>query len=348
MGKIREKTGIALGSGGSRGLAHISVLNTLKEMNVHFDYVSGASMGAVIGLVFCAGKLEVFKEHLLNLYKQDKIYSLTKVVISPSGFIIPEGLISLLEKIVPYKNIEDLPIPLSIICTDYYTGKPIAFCKGDIFTSIRASLSIPGLLIPIKYDKTILIDGGVSNAVPVDAVKAMGAEKIIAVNVNPIHLLKNNKGIKTNKSYTESTFITMESSKIKKHQIPSKNLKVNFSVIKKSIISIIESLPKAMQAIRKMYVVIRNKDKSIKNKRMFFPKRHPNSLPNFIEILWQTIDIMQSVNTFAMFEKCKPDIIIEPNVCDIFPMDFTKIPKTLQEGKKATSQKENEIKNFIK
>ncbi|HQO22400.1 MAG TPA: patatin-like phospholipase family protein [Spirochaetota bacterium] len=348
MNSIKSnKIGIALGSGGSRGISHISVLKEIYKLGISIDYVSGASMGAIIGTAYCAGKLEDFEKILLRYYKEDRIYPLAGFAASSSGIADIGKFMKIFRRIIfPYSRIEDLPIPLSIVCTEFQTGKPIAFTHGDIFTAIRASVSIPGALVPVKYAETYLIDGGVSNAVPVDVARKMGADKVIAVNINPLNKMKNRPEIIAD----YSTFLETSMNSLIDGLIPYdavQTRKISLPAIKKNIPAIIQFVKKTLKMIKYAYVhIFKNESRDITKKEVFFPKKNKR-LPNIVEILWQTIDIMQSVNTQAFFEKYKPDVIIEPDVIEIFPFDFTRIPQILAAGEKAVSEKETELKRLI-
>ena len=342
-----NKIGIALGSGGSRGISHISVLKELAKLGISIDFVSGASIGSIIGALYCAGKLDDFERILLRYYKEDRIYPLAGFAASSSGIADIGKFMKIFRRIIfPYSRIEDLPIPLSIVCTEFQTGKPIAFTHGDIFTAIRASVSIPGALVPVKYAGTYLIDGGVSNAVPVDVVRRMGADKVIAVNINPLNKLKNRPDIISDYStFLESSVISLKDELVPYDAVQSK--KISLPAIKKNIPAIIQFAKKMLNMIKYAYIhIFKNESRDITKKEIFFPKKNKR-LPNIVEILWQTIDIMQSVNTHAFFEKYKPDVIIEPDVIEIFPFDFTQIPQILTAGKAAVSEKENELKRLV-
>lgn len=339
----RIKLGIALGSGGARGLSHIPVLQMLERNSIRADYVAGSSMGAVIGAVYCAGKLDDFERIALRYHKDDKIYSLAGFAASPSGISDIEPFMKILRRILfPYAKLEDLPIPLAVVCTEYYSGKPVAFTKGDIITAIRASLSIPGALVPVKYGDTFLIDGGVSNAVPVDAARAMGADKVIAVNINPLDRLK----IKSSVIDQSDPFPRTSLSSLEKKYYPTvaaSSKKITFSAVKKSIPVLFQVIKKTLGLIKYTYkYIFRNKSKDITKKHIFFPKKK-EGLPNIVEILWQTIDIMQMINTAAVFEKYKPEVIIEPDVIGIFPFDFSMIPEAISAGREAAEEKKDEI-----
>lgn len=181
--KKRTKIGLALGSGGAKGLVHIGVLKALVKNDIPIDFIAGCSMGAIIGGAFAAfndiGKIE---EILQKVGYRDLIQAFLDPTLR-SGFVRGERVIAFLEKYLGKVDIEDLKIPFSAVSTDILTGKTIVFDKGNLVFAMRASGSVPAFLQPVKYKDHLLIDGGASQPVPVKTVKEMGSEKVIAVNL---------------------------------------------------------------------------------------------------------------------------------------------------------------------
>lgn len=188
----KYKIGLALGSGGAKGVAHISIIKYLESMGIKLDYLAGSSIGAIAAAFYLTDSLDELKNVLIEFNMTDVI-KLMDPVLPKSGFIEGDKIIEFICKFIPRETrIEDLNKPLTIVATDYFTGKSILFNKGSLIDALRASMSIPGLLTPVKYDKYLLIDGGVSNPLPVDVVSHMGADRIIAVNLNPDVVKKSN------------------------------------------------------------------------------------------------------------------------------------------------------------
>nr|WP_132770309.1 patatin-like phospholipase family protein [Tepidibacillus fermentans] len=177
---MKPKIGLALGSGGARGLAHIGVLRVLEEHNIPIDYISGSSMGSLVGALYANGNdlnmLEKLAIHLKRKYWVD--FSVSKL-----GLVSGEKIKELIRILTHGKNIEDLSIPLAIVATDIENGERVVFREGPIFQAVRASISIPGIFVPETVNGRILVDGGVIDRVPVHAVRDMGADFVIAVDV---------------------------------------------------------------------------------------------------------------------------------------------------------------------
>lgn len=178
---MQPKVGLALGAGGARGFAHIGVLNVLEEEQIPIDYIAGSSIGSLVGALFCLGHSSKTLEQFATLFRQKFYLDFT---FPKMGFISGEKLTELLHLLTQGKNIEELPIPLTIVATDLLSGEKVLFREGSIADAIRASISIPGIFVPKEYNDTFLVDGGVVDRVPASVVKDMGAECIIAVDVS--------------------------------------------------------------------------------------------------------------------------------------------------------------------
>ena len=180
----KPKIGLALGSGGSKGLAHIGVIKALEENNIPIDFIAGSSIGAMIGGAYVSG---------LNIKKIEKIaletnwrrmFSLVDPYLK-KGWIRGEKMKIFLDGYLGGKKIEDCKIPFVAVATDLKTGESVVLNKGKIAQAIRASISIPLVFKPVKIDgKRTLADGGLSAPVPVEIVRDMGADIVIAVNLD--------------------------------------------------------------------------------------------------------------------------------------------------------------------
>jgi len=177
------KVHLVLGSGGARGIAHIGVINELEKRNCKIVSVSGCSMGAVVGGIYCTGKLPLFAEWLLSITKRD-VFSLMDFTFSTAGLIKGKKILHVIEEFIGTHNIEDLKIPFTAIATDLYKREEVHYTKGNLYKAIRASIGIPSLFTPmIEHDK-LLIDGGILNPLPISAIKKKDEDEIIvAVNL---------------------------------------------------------------------------------------------------------------------------------------------------------------------
>ncbi|MEX8498405.1 MAG: patatin-like phospholipase family protein [Leptothrix ochracea] len=212
----RPRVGLALSGGGARGLAHIGVLKVLEREHIPIDVIAGTSMGAVIGGLYASGMSaealeralqgmdwgELFANRvpreLLSIRRKEEDFDISPAIevglhpvtgapMLPLGSISSRGLEWLLRRYtLPVRqllNFDVLPIPFRAVATDMETGQAVVFREGDLATALRASMSVPGVFPPTEVKGRILGDGGLVDNVPVDVVRAMGAEVVIAVNI---------------------------------------------------------------------------------------------------------------------------------------------------------------------
>ncbi|MCW5626206.1 MAG: patatin-like phospholipase family protein [Burkholderiales bacterium] len=179
----RRKVGLALGSGSARGLAHIGVLRALREANIEADLIAGSSVGALVGAAYASGKLEPL-ETAFRGFDWKTVAFLLDPVFPRSGLIDGRKIAAFVRTHVPPARIEELPLPFRAVATDIMTGDEVAIDAGDIIEAVRASIAIPGILTPVRSNGRVLADGGLVNPVPVSTARAMGADIVIAVDLN--------------------------------------------------------------------------------------------------------------------------------------------------------------------
>ncbi|MBR4613323.1 MAG: patatin-like phospholipase family protein [Kiritimatiellae bacterium] len=184
MAKKNEAIGIALGSGGARGLAHVGVLEVLLERGVKPEFVAGTSMGALVGAAYAAGRFDALREAVAGLDVADAASLFIDFEIGGAGLVKGEKVMAFFEKIVPDAPIESLPIPFAAMATDIATGEAFLMSRGRLHHALRASISIPGVFTPVRRGNRLLVDGGVSSPVPVEAARDLGARRVLAVNVD--------------------------------------------------------------------------------------------------------------------------------------------------------------------
>lgn len=183
--KKPEKKDIALvlSSGGARGLAHIGAIEELEAQGFRITSVAGCSMGALIGGVYAAGKLTAFREWMKTIDRK-KMMKLTDFSFSLNHVAKGTRIIEAIMEFVPDVAIEDLPIPYCAIATDWKTGHEVVFRNGSLFEAIRASISLPSFYEPVQRDGMILIDGGVTNPIPMNRVMRHKGDILVGVDVS--------------------------------------------------------------------------------------------------------------------------------------------------------------------
>lgn len=183
--KKQPSIGLALGSGASRGWSHIGVIDALVAEGIEPDIVCGTSVGAMVGASYVAGNLEKLREWVLASSRAD-VYRFFDIKFSQSGFVDVDRLGKFIHEYVADKTLEidDLDKPFLAVSTCLNTGQEIWSRTGSVAKAVRASMSMPGLFPPVKDEEKWLVDGGLVNPVPVTPCRALGADIVIAVNLN--------------------------------------------------------------------------------------------------------------------------------------------------------------------
>lgn len=181
--KDKRNVALALSSGGARGLAHIGAIEELERRGYHITSVSGTSMGALVGGMYASGHLDDFRRWMSRIDKK-RMRSLTDYSIGLDHIVKGDRIIEAIMQVVPDMNIEDLPIPFRAVATDWNTGREVVFSHGSLYEAIRASISIPGFFSPVHRGEKLLIDGGITNPLPLDRVPRRKDDLLVAVNVS--------------------------------------------------------------------------------------------------------------------------------------------------------------------
>ena len=174
---------LVLSSGGARGLAHIGAIEELESHGYHISSIAGCSMGALIGGVYAAGKLNEFREWMKTIDRK-KMLGLIDFSLSLNHIVKGTRIIEAIMEFVPDVNIEDLPIPYCAVATDLKAGREVMFRKGSLFKAIRASISLPSFYEPVTLNEMILIDGGIINPLPLNRVKRQSGDILVGVDVS--------------------------------------------------------------------------------------------------------------------------------------------------------------------
>lgn len=208
MNAHSKKLGLALGGGGVLGLAHIPALETIDACGTRLTGIAGTSMGAIIAALYASGKSgtqirDIFEEHIVakgdglkELYakKNSLLKWLDAVRFSwkSSGLLNADGFLRHLVEEMEATRFEDLEVPLQVVATDYYSGESIVFASGPLIPALKASMSIPGVFVPVEHDGRILVDGGVTNNLPYNVLQPQ-CDLTIAVDVSPKRGMKATK-----------------------------------------------------------------------------------------------------------------------------------------------------------
>jgi NTE family protein len=180
MKKIHKRVALVLGGGAARGLAHIGVLKVLRHYKIPVDIVVGTSIGSLMAAIYA---LNLTLKHVEEVALKTTWKDLSDFALSKTGFLEGRNLERIIEDLIEGKGFSDLKKELAVVTTDIENGEEVVIRSGSLSKAIRASCSIPGIFIPVRIGKRLLVDGGLRSAVPSETAKAMGANFIIAVDV---------------------------------------------------------------------------------------------------------------------------------------------------------------------
>jgi NTE family protein len=180
---FNTKIGLALGGGAAKGVAHIGVLKALEDAKVNIDFIAGTSVGAMIAALYA---FNVDIEAIGSLARRLTMSKVTSFKLNKTGFFTTESLRELILEYVGEVNIEDALIPLSIVATDINSGEEIILTTGSVADAVCASAAIPGIYIPVELNGRTLVDGGLVQNVPIEALQALGAGVTIASHLNSV------------------------------------------------------------------------------------------------------------------------------------------------------------------
>lgn len=308
----QKKVGLALGSGSSRGWSHIGVIKALMDNDIPVDFVAGTSIGAYVGAIFASGHLEEFHHTVLEM-DWKRVVSMLDLSMSLTGVLEGRKVMDLAEEMMTIRNFKDLKIPLRVVAADLKTGEEIIFSEGPVKDAVRASISIPGIFRPVEINKRVCVDGGLLNPVPVDIVKEMGADVVIAVDLN--HCLINRREKKKKTRQDE-----------KRDKALNKAIFEKFSDRFNSVESLIQSWFKfETGAVDKK-----------------------EEIPGFLDVYRQSVDIMEMQIANLGLRLNPPDLLITPGLGHIKLMDFDLGEEIIGEGYQKTMDKMDDIKQILK
>lgn len=317
----RPKIGIALGSGAARGWSHVGVIRALRDMGIRPDIVTGASVGAVVGAALAAGKLDPFADWINGLDRMG-VFRLLDAKLSGGGFIQGRALLAAIEKHIGNPDIESLDLEFGAVATELGTGREVWLRKGPLLEAVRASMTLPGLFSPVKMDGHYLLDGGLVNPVPVSLARAMGAQIVIAVNLNG--------------DLVGHDFFAQRDDRYAEPLLTSRNAEVEGS---ENIETESHSALRAWAESLKLNIGTKL-DKYVSSTRK--EKDEPPD-PGLFDVIIGAIDIMQDRITRARMAGEPPDIHITPRLRQIGVMDFDRAEEAIAEGRAATERQRTDL-----
>ena len=312
--KEKHKIALVLGSGAARGWSHIGVIRELASMGIQPDIAVGSSVGSVVAGAYASGNLDVFEEWVCSLRRVD-IIRLLDAKMTGGGFLQGKSLMNAIGKQIGSPNIQDLQIPYACVATELGTGREVWLREGSLLDACRASIALPGMFAPSRYrDDRLLVDGGLVNPVPVSVAREMGADIVIAVNLNG-DLIGRHFFVRGNDDDTSLEESDRQLEEVEKADSAvakwAAKMKAGFGIRLDSYIS----------SLRK--------------------KESPD--PGLFDVIAGAVDIMQDRITRSRMAGEPPDIHITPSLSHIGLMEFDRAKESIEEGRAATRLKKKEI-----
>ena len=298
---MTKTLGLALGSGGARGWAHIGVIKALDKAEIPISYIAGSSIGAFVGGVCAAGEINALEAFVRELDWKIML-SYFDLVFPKQGLLDGNKIYDLLTEHIKNLKIEEAQIPFCCVATNLISGQEVRLRSGLMADAIRASISMPGVFTPFRKNEMYLGDGGIVNPVPVNVVREMGADIVLAVNLNH--------------NYLAEAIVNSDLEEILlEEKIPE--TKVELEIV---------------TAIRAQYNILTEKFKSKLDQ--WSSQEDPQI--NIFDILGTTINIMEQKVTRLNLEIDVPEMLLEPDLSKFGIFDFHQADLIIEEGYQKT------------
>ena len=291
----RPRIGLALGAGAARGWAHIGVVQALTEAGIEPDVVTGCSIGAFVGAALVTGHIDDLDPWARELDWRE-IIGFLDIRLSGGGLIEGDRLLRFMEERQEDVDLETLERPFATIATDLRSGREVWLRRGSLFKAVRASVSLPGLISPAKTDERWLVDGALVNPVPVSLCRALGAETVIAVNLNSDIVGK--RAARRGKAARKKP--AAESSSTFLHRFT-------------------KDIPTGIRG----------------STERFFAQLFDGSddRPSYFDVVSDSINIMQDQITRSRMAGDPPEVLLQPRLSHIRLMDFNRAGEAIAEGR---------------
>lgn len=336
MNKLRRKpvVGLALGSGSARGWAHFGVLRALREAGVSPDIICGTSIGSLVGATYAAGEMDAFESWVLGLGKR-KVFGFMDFNLG-GGLLKGEKIIEFWRENFVQETVEQLGTPFGCVATDLQTGAEVWLRKGSIAEAVRASIALPGLFTPVMREGRLLVDGGLVNPVPVSLARAMGADIVIAVDLNadimrrhmkPVDMGASELNLHARELRVSQLHLEEEEPPVPLGQIPEA-LAANGSPLgwtgawKRSMTSVKTLSSSVMRRGRKGEGDAED-DASV-------------PVPSLVNVVMASVNIMQMRITRSRMAGDPAEVLIAPRLSHVGLMDFYRGRESIDEGYAAT------------
>lgn len=313
----RKRIGLVLGSGASRGWAHIGVIEALEEEGLPIDYIVGCSIGAYVGAIYAAGGLKSLKDFVLKMDGK-KVFSYFDVVFPRSGLLnATKKLKELFFMHTEAREFSELRIPVFMVATDLHSGEKVVLKSGSLLDALRATMSVPGLFAPAKIKDRWLVDGGLVDPVPVGVARSEEADIVIAVDLS---------GTIVSRMRAMEQRVDPETEEMPQGQLESER-------------------SYAGQLMSKLADYYQMAETGFRAKigELF---QQESAAPDIIETVTTSIAIMQRRINRINLAVDPPDILIEPRLGELRMMDFDQVAHTIEEGYIAARENMDDIRNL--
>jgi NTE family protein len=303
------RIGLALGSGSARGWAHIGIIDALVEAGIEPDIVCGTSIGSLVGAAYVAGRLTELRQWA-EAATWREVVGLLDVRLSGGGLINGNLVVEFLRRLKITEAIETYPKLYAAVATDLVTGREIWLPSGPIEEAIRASIAFPGIFSPARIGDKWLVDGGLSNPVPVSVCRALGADVTIAVNLNHDLLGRRFETKFDPGAAAEPTRVPKEFVARLLHQLPA-GLREQAEQIAPHLLT------------------------------------HGPSTPGYFDVLANSINIMQDYVTRARLAGDPPQVMLLPRLRQIRLMEFNRANEAIAEGRLCVEEAMPMLRRFV-
>jgi NTE family protein len=305
----RPRIGLALGSGSARGWSHIGIVDALTEAGIEPDLICGTSIGALVGSAYVAGRLSG-RRQWAEAATWREIVGLMDVRLSGGGLIDGRLVVAFLRELGITEAIETYPKPYAAVATDLKTGREIWLQSGPIDQAVRASISLPGIFSPARIGDDWLVDGGLSNPVPVSVCRALGAQVTIAVNLNGDLLGRRFESESGPSATTTAPRLSNE-----------------------LLSRVLDQLP----------APLRDQATHIAPRLL----AHGPATPGYFDVLANSINIMQDHITRTRLAGEPPHVMLMPRLRHIGLMEFNRAKEAIAEGRLCVEQALPMIRRFV-
>lgn len=305
------RVGLALGSGSARGWAHIGVIRALQEMGIEPGIIAGTSIGSIVGAAYASDQLDALEQWVCELTMSRVVQFFDMSLLRGGGMIQGEKLYEFARKYVQDTQIESLPRSFATVATDLENGREVWFQDGHLLDAVRASIGLPGLFPPARVKGRWLVDGGLTNPVPVSLCRAMGADVIIAVNLNGgivgKHMRQHRGPVKRKHSREEG----------------------GTSYLERISTQLMDSISETTDGLWSQWF-----------------GDNP-ATPGLLDVLAGSINIMQDRITRSRMGGDPPEVIIEPRLSELGLMEFDRAADAIAEGRAATHRMQPALEQVL-